>query len=265
MALFSGNFYSEALLANVNIKVIIPVPDCDDYTNGDLKNYSEGSKFQTLYLLHGAYGDETDWIRNTKIDMYAQKHRISVVMAPAANSFYLDLPHGGAYSYFFEKELPEFVENIFPLSKKREDRFIAGLSMGGYGALKIALTNPGRYAAVAGLSGAYNIEEIQAELNNQRPGSKNVFSDITEVPEEERKISLIAERALLLGKKLPEIFLTCGKDDYIVRMSREMKEEFEKLNIVFTYEEHSGEHNWEYWDKHIQRVLDWMPLKREYL
>ena len=160
MALFQGNFFSKSLLTNVNVWVILPLPDCDDINQGLDKNYNKNTRFQTLYLLHGAFGDCTDWVRNTRIECYAQQHRVAVIMSSAVNGFYIDQENGPAYEQVFAEELIEFAEMVFPLSSCREDRFVAGLSMGGYGALRMAMRHPETYGAAVSFSGAFDLEEV---------------------------------------------------------------------------------------------------------
>ena len=107
-----------------------------------------------LYLLHGTYGDYSDWCHLTSIEKYAQNHKIMVVMPSVANSFYQDMVIGPKYLTFLTEELPQYIQMLFPASGRREDNFVAGLSMGGYGAWHVALAKPEQYAAAASLSGA---------------------------------------------------------------------------------------------------------------
>ncbi len=119
--------------------------------------------FRVLYLLHGYSDDQTAWQRWTSIERYAEGLNLAVVMPAAQNSFYTDMVHGGKFFTFLTEELPAVVHDLFPLSTERADTFVAGLSMGGYGAFKLALSRPDLYAAAASLSGALDICEVVKE------------------------------------------------------------------------------------------------------
>src|SRR4051795_10646195 len=120
-----------------------------------------GGEPPVLYLLHGLSDDHTAWLRNTSIDRYAAARGLAVVMPQVQRSFYADEVHGGRYWTFLSEELPEVVGSFFRVSTRREDTYVAGLSMGGYGALKWALREPHRFAAAASLSGALDLAYIQ--------------------------------------------------------------------------------------------------------
>lgn len=265
MALFHGSFFADSVLTNVDVQVILPLPDSDDYAAGDLRGFGRGTQFQTLYLLHGAYGDSTDWLRNTRIECYAQRHRVAVVMASAANSFYMDQAQGPAFGRFFEQELPAFAEAVFPLSSRREDRFLAGLSMGGYGALRIALLHPDRYAAAVSFSGAFDLARARDALSAEHAAGGAVFGQVGRSEPRGWDLAALAQQALEQGQALPQLMVSCGTEDFTLEMNRDLKARLEALGIALTYEEHPGAHNWDYWDTHIQRALDWLPLKRAYL
>ena len=142
MAYMDCGFYSKSLMKNARILVFIPTMSADDYLTGNHADYyREHSKYQTLYLLHGSYGDCTDWTRFTNILRYAQERCLAVVMPSAENSCYINMAQGEPYLDYISLELPDFLSTLFPLSGKREDTFIAGLSMGGYGAFPVSYTH----------------------------------------------------------------------------------------------------------------------------
>src|SRR5206468_7967478 len=114
-----------------------------------------------LYLLHGLSDDDTIWLRRTSIERYVAPLGLAVVMPQVHRSFYTDGVYGGRYWTFLSEELPELVGSLFRVSGRREDTFVAGLSMGGYGALKWALRQPQRFAAAASLSGAVDVARLR--------------------------------------------------------------------------------------------------------
>ena len=146
MAFIQLNYPSGALQQNTDVSIILPDPPGSAHV-------SPGQAYQTLYLLHGTYGDHSDWWRKTALERYAQEACLAVVMPSCGNAFYQDMVHGPKYKTFLLEELPAYLRSILPLSPRREDNFIAGLSMGGYGAMHLALSKPGQYAAAASLSG----------------------------------------------------------------------------------------------------------------
>lgn len=261
MALFQGNFFSKSILNNVSVNVILPLPDEGEILAG--AELERDKKYPTLYLLHGAYGDATDWIRNTRIEVYAQKYQIAVVMASAGNSFYMDMENGPAYGQFFEQELIDFAESVFPLSRCREDRFVTGLSMGGYGAFRLALLHPENYAAAAALSGAFDLNMVGGFLSQGHRNAPAVYGTLTQLDSDKWSLKKLAQDAQQAGKELPRLMMSCGTEDMTLLMNRALKADFEALGIEVHYEEHPGDHNWDYWETHIQRVLAWLPLKKK--
>src|SRR5690349_9975630 len=154
MILNEVNFCSETLGLLSSLYVLLPQRPLAEAQNKPRK------KLRTLYLLHGHSDDHTAWQRYTSIERYAEGLNLAVVMPAVHLSFYNDMAHGGRYWQFISEEVPALVRDTFPLSARREDNFVAGLSMGGYGAFKMALTHPGRFAAAASLSGAVDINEV---------------------------------------------------------------------------------------------------------
>ena len=167
MAFIQLNYPSGALQQNTDVSIILPDPPGSAHV-------SPGRAYQTLYLLHGTYGDHSDWWRKTALERYAQEACLAVVMPSCGNAFYQDMVHGPKYKTFLLEELPAYLRSILPLSPRREDNFIAGLSMGGYGAMHLALSKPGQYAAAASLSGVMSFSMV---LSSTR------FSAISEMNE----------------------------------------------------------------------------------
>ena len=163
MALIKCDFYSDALGLSTSMHVILPQ---QTHTQIGMENVTGTGLHPTLYLLHGMSDDDSIWLRRTSIERYVASLGIAVVMPQVHRSFYTDMAEGGQYWTFISEELPKLARSFFPLSPKREDNFVAGLSMGGYGAFKLALRKPDQYAAAASLSGAL---DMAAHLNNEAP------------------------------------------------------------------------------------------------
>ncbi len=126
-----------------------------------------------LYLLHGLSDDSSAWLRYTSIERYAAPLGLAVVLPQVQRSFYSDEVHGARYWTFLSEELPSVVQSFFRVSARREDTFVAGLSMGGYGALKWALHHPDRFAAAASLSGALDVVGL-----SRQPDRRDLFARV---------------------------------------------------------------------------------------
>jgi S-formylglutathione hydrolase FrmB len=176
--------------------------------------------------------------------------------------------YGGKYWQFVSEEVPALVRDTFPVSSEREDNFVAGLSMGGYGAFKLALTHPERYAAAASLSGAVDIREVVREKKDDPlnkdwlVGMRNVFGDLGKVPDSKHDLFTLAKK-VAKGNAKPRLFQCCGTEDFLYADNVRFRDAIRKLPLDLTYTEGSGEHNWAYWDRMIQDVLAWMfPEKK---
>lgn len=219
--------------------------------------------YPTLYLLHGLSDDHTIWMRRTSIERYAAEKNLAVVMPAVGRSFYQDMASGPKYWTFVSEELPALCERYFPLSTAREDRFAAGLSMGGYGAMRLALARPDRYTAGASLSGALDIARRLREAG--KPSSlvsKAEFIGIfgPELQAGAADLWPLAEKLSRSDAPKPKLFLCCGTEDPLLPENRAFRDHLAKASLPATYEESPGVHEWGYWDAQIQRVLDWLPI-----
>ena len=249
MALIHMDFFSNSLEMSCGMNVIIP--------NGVIGK----GKLPALYLLHGLSDDETIWLRRTNIERYAEKYRLVIIMPDGGRSFYTDMVHGYRYWTFISKELPELCQSIFPISNRRENRFAAGLSMGGYGAMKLGLRLPGRYAAVASLSGAVAIDE--ARLGDATPALRRELTDIFGDPKKfaasSDNLFYVANRLKKTPEKAPKMYLACGTEDFLLQGNRDFRAAYEST-FDLTYVEGPGAHTWAFWDEYIQQVLAWLPI-----
>ena len=256
MILNEVKFFSEELGFFTSMHVLLP-----QRTLAEMKN-KRAQKYHTLYLLHGHSDDHTAWQRWTSIERYAEDLNLVVVMPAVHLSFYNDMAHGGKYWQFVSEELPALVRDMFPSSSKREDNFVAGLSMGGYGAFKLALTHPDRYAAAASLSGALDIRAVTSPRSDRDnkiwlAEMRTVFGDLSKVPGSKHDLMNLAKK-VAKGTVKPRLYQCCGTEDHLYADNIRFLEAVRKLPLDLTYEEGPGEHNWAYWDKMIQNVLAWM-------
>jgi S-formylglutathione hydrolase FrmB len=258
MILNEVHFFSEVLTLQSTMYVLLP-----QRTLADIKAKRK-PKYRTLFLLHGHSDDHTAWQRWTSIERYVEGLNLVVVM-PAVNlSFYTDMAYGGKYWQFISEEVPAVVRELYSLSSKREDNFVAGLSMGGYGALKLGLTYPDRYAAAASLSGAVDIvADIKGHgLHDEklwRAEMENVFGDLSKLLGSKHDLLALAKK-VAKGTVKPRLYQCCGTEDFLYADNLRFRDEIRKLPLDLTYEEAPGEHVWAFWDKMIQNVLKWMFL-----
>jgi S-formylglutathione hydrolase FrmB len=256
MILTEVNFFSETLTLGCAMHVLLPQRSLADAQKKPQK------KFRTLYLLHGHSDDHTAWQRWTSIERYVEGLNLAVVMPAVHLSFYTDMAHGGKYWQFISEEVPVVVRDIFPLSSERKNNFVAGLSMGGYGAFKLALTHPERYAAAASLSGAVDIHERVRPDNprndkNRLVEMRNIFGDLSKLSGSKHDLLTLAKK-VAKGHVKPRLYQCCGTEDFLYVENVWFRDAIRKLPLDLTYEEGPGEHNWAYWDKMIQNALAWM-------
>jgi S-formylglutathione hydrolase FrmB len=260
MILTDVKFRSETLGMGCTMNVILPQRTLKDAQTGTRPQY------RTLYLLHGHSDDHTAWQRWTSIERYAEQYNLAIVMPAVHLSFYTDMAHGGQYWQFISEEVPAVVRDLFPLSADRADNFVAGLSMGGYGAFKLALTHPDRFAAAASLSGAVNMNEVikpnPADPNNGAwlEHMRNIYGDLSKVPGSGNDLFALAKKAAQ-GQVKPKLYQCCGTEDFLYQNNLSFRDYARTLPLDLTYEEGPGEHNWAYWDAMIQKVLAWLPLE----
>lgn len=253
MAFFEMHYSSRTLAMQVAVNVIIP----------DRKSaYGEEDKpYKTLYLLHGLSDDCTTWMRRTSIERYATEHGIAVVMPSVTRSWYTDTAYGAKYFSFVAKELPELCRSYFKgMSDAREDNLIAGLSMGGYGALKAALTYPERFGACASLSGAMGFPHHSSRpMNAEWKGNFGFeMENFSEIAGGANDVHFLAKEAVEKRVEMPKIYLWCGTEDFLLNDNRAYRDLLESLEIKHLYEESEGDHSWKWWDLHIQSALNYM-------
>lgn len=252
MALLRCDFFSEVLEVGTSMTVLLP--QASEEQIGVASTGSPDRDFPVLYLLHGLSDDATAWLRYTSIERYAGVHGLAVVMPQVQRSFYADEVNGARFWTFLSQELPEVVGSFFRVSPRREDTFVAGLSMGGYGALKWALHQPERFAAAASLSGAL---DVRALLPERRELFDRVYDG---------RIGGDDDLFALLGRHdaadLPRLYVGCGTEDHLVDGSRRFADAAQRAGVDVRTDFRPGEHEWGVWDAMVQDVLAWLPLRR---
>ena len=255
MALIHCNFRSETLKMHTSMDVILPETPLD-------KAGQPPRPAQRLLLLHGLSDDHTSWQRRTSVERYVAGLNLAVIMPCVHRSFYADMAHGLRYWTFVSEEVPHVARTLFHLSDAREDSFVAGLSMGGYGALKLALRRPDCFCAAAAMS---SVTELASRTDNIKSPEtwedlKFIFSAPVRGTDDD--LFALATRIARQPSAAPRLYQCCGTEDGLRPENIRFRDHARSLGLDLTYEEGPGNHNWGYWDQQIQRVLAWLPLKR---
>lgn len=247
MSLITLNMPSSMLKKQTEVCICVP-------------NRAEDGKPMTarkvLWLLHGLSDDNTCWQRFSNIERYANDSGTVVVMPDGDRSMYMDNVSGQNYKRFITEELPQYLHFLFGLSEKRENNFIAGLSMGGMGAAKIALANPDKYAGFGSFSGLLDLKYVKAafmpQMNAEFPFMNDVF-DATDYMGEDAKT--------LLDKNLHsdmKMYIACGTEDYWIKASESFKEKADAFGMDVKYVFEKGGHEWSLWDRNVRRFIDYI-------
>ena len=270
MALLNCSIFSHALHSNIAFNVCLPTPTSGDPVRyATLKqDYGYDKGLPVAILLHGMFGDANSWMRFSCVDRYAQDRKIAVVACSAGNNFYQNMPGGLPYETFFTEELPAYLRALFPISPRREDTFIGGFSMGGYGAWHLGLLAPEVFSKAASMSGALDIVGLY-EAQKSNPAHSNdpfnwkaMFGDPDHLSGSSSDLFAQYEACAARGC-VPELYQTCGTEDFLYQTNLIVRERMEKLGAKITYTEGPGGHDWNFWDQRVQEMLDWFLKDRE--
>ncbi len=254
MALLHVNFFSRALGVASSVEVILP--ECDQGIG--VTAAEETAPPAVLYLLHGYSDDHTIWQRRTSVERYAAKHNLAVIMPAVNHSFYCNEQGGERYWDYVSEELPAQMQHFFRLSDRPEDTFVAGLSMGGYGAMKLALTHPERFGAAASFSGAVDI----VTMAGRRAGDwKRIFGRKAVRGTEDDLFYLLKVNAS--AERKPRLYISCGTADFLYEQHGRFIPALQKQGWDVTrYDEPEATHEWGFWDREIEKFIEFALAKR---
>ncbi len=259
MGLMNFSFLPQSLGFHTNVAIIMP-------GEGE-----ENRSYPVLYLLHGGAGNAQDWLRFTSIERYAEEHKLVVVMPEVGGScFYGDMVHGYPYYTYLTQELPKVLECLLPIADNREKRFVAGLSMGGYGAFKWAFDQPDFFAAAANFSGFSFVEEIFDEKSGgfagrEQMGEKSicnlVWGGYEKLLGTKNDTRYMVTHALKSKANLPRLYAAIGTEDFSYEPGMRYLEFMKNSGIEVKYEEMPGAHEWKVWDTAIRNFIPWALAK----
>ena len=257
MALIQCTFFSEVLELSTHMTVLLPQPASAQV---GISGGGTAAAPPVLYLLHGLTDDDTAWNRYTSIERYASDRGLAVVMPNVHRSFYADETYGMKFWTFLSDELPQVVHRFFRVSDRRADTFAAGLSMGGYGAMKWALRQPERFAAVASFSGALDLAYIQK--HDLRPHIRTltarVFAGRTVQHSDEDLFHLIK---MADKDRLPRLTVRCGTEDLLMAQNERFVATCKQHGVPVDAEFGPGAHEWGYWDQQIDAWIETLELQ----
>ena len=264
MAKFVCNVISYTLGRTVDITVVIPTPTFPDSLGmtGVTPKHTPSAPYPVLYLLHGGGNNHATWTGYANVEFYAEERNIAVVMPSGENKFYVDWPSDKFFA-FISEELPDFVTGMFPVSKRPEDTYIAGLSMGGFGTVVHALNFPERFCAFGPISSSFQLINPAALVGTMEPNNLSAY--VMGDPDPRFDTFTLAEKIAAEGKKFPKCYLACGKKDFLYEASVKFRDRLIELGCDVTWdetEEHG--HEWRFWNLEIERFLDWLPRTDPY-
>ena len=248
MALLHVTFFSEALNVQTSVDVILP-----EIKQGiGVDAAQEEALPKVLYLLHGYSDDHTIWQRRTSVERYASSRNLAIIMPGVNHSFYCNEEYGEKYWDFVSDELPKMMHRFFRLSDKPEDTFVAGLSMGGYGAMKLALNFPERFGAAASFSGAVDIASTsRTRLANWKriTGGKSIKGTENDL--------FHMLKANEVAEHKPRRYVSCGTADFLYGQHKKFIPALKKAGWdVTAWEEPDATHEWGFWDREIRKFIE---------
>ena len=251
MPLIRMNLFSQALDMDTSVNVILPLPRNDT---------TEAQELPALYLLHGMGDDHSSWLRKTAIERYALEAGLAVIMPDGGLSCYENMAHGGRYRDYVADELPRIMRGTFPLSADRDKNFIAGCSMGGFGALKLGFAEPEKWSAIGVLSAAH-MEYVPDSPRVQRM-LRRVYGGDIDACNAQITRNVARDNA---GDLSLRVWHAWGDRDRLRENALKSRDFFESLpdgSIHYQYEELPGQHDWALWDAMAARFIAWLNLPK---
>lgn len=262
MAVFNCHFQPMTLGMSTTFRMIIPTGAF--YGEADRisleEYYSKAAKLPVVWMLHGGGAYSSEWLYNSTIALYAEKYQCAIVMPDAQSSLYTNMKNGPKWEDQIAKALPEYVYRNFPISSAREDNHICGLSMGGYGALRIALKYPEHYGSVVAMSSAVGLplRYVENQLNDEFNATMHaVFGEREGLLDSEYNLYRLLDQYCSQDNKL-RMFLSVGRNDHTFKDNVDLKEYLTKKEVEYTWFENEDAHTWDSWNTYLPMAMEWM-------
>ena len=254
MAFLQIQFFSGVLNVASTVNVILP----EAYQGIGIDAGGDSTPPKVLYLLHGYSDDHSIWMRRTSVERYAARHHLAVIMPAVNHSYYCNELHGERYWDYVSDELPKIMHRFLRLSDRPEDTLVAGLSMGGYGAMRLALTYPERFAAAGSFSGAVDaIRQLNALPEARRRKWQDTLGDLSQAPGTEVDLMTLLEKNAAAPHK-PRLYVSCGTADFLYGHHQAFVPALQAHGWDVTHEEKPGAtHEWGFWDEQIEKFIEW--------
>ncbi|MRH43600.1 acetylesterase [Aquibacillus halophilus] len=260
MALIQVNFQSKALQREVIFNALIPIDTME--IPGKQKNNQGPMK--ALYLLHGYSGGLTDWISFSNIRELSDRYHVAVFMPVGENHFYIDDKDRRAlYGEYVGNELVQYTRELFPLSHLKEDTYIGGFSMGGYGAIRNGLKYAENFGRIIALSSAIITYKIQNAGTDYDDGIadykylKSVFGDLNQLQGSDKDPEALLNNLKNTDISIPNIYLACGTEDFLLDVNHKFRDFLQSEKVDHSYLESQGEHSWDFWNEYIEKAFLW--------
>ena len=263
MAIGEMIFYSKEMNRNTEFRFILPE---GPYPVEKNQHYYERPA-KALYLLHGHGNGNEEWITSSSIREVSARYNIAVFMPSGENSFYLNQKEAKKnYADYVGKELVEYTRKTFHLSEKREDTFVGGISMGGFGALHTGLMFPETFSKIMALSSAlilYNIAGKKEDFNDKFGFGEweyytSIFGDLEHILENDTNPEYLADQIIKSRGQVPGIYMACGTEDFLLETNRRFAKFLRQNQIPAQYYENEGDHNFRFWNPHLEKAVRWM-------
>ena len=260
MALIQVNYLSKVLFRTVPVNVVLP-SDKISFETMDYQGVPVGG-YPTLFLLHGLLGNYTDWVSGTRVQRWAEDAGLAVIMPSGDNAFYIPGQTANSdYGAFVGEELPRVMRDMFPLSRRREDTFIAGLSMGGFGTLRNGMKYAETFSRIAAFSSGIHFFDQGFE---SLAGEETVFGDLDDAAKTDKNHYVVLEQLkarVAAGEvEAPKFWMSCGTEDSLMPVNRKFCGLLREGGFDVTWDEEPRGHDWDFWDSQIRKVIDWLPL-----
>lgn len=241
----------------VNSKILgYPVDMCTWLPDGDLTDVP------VLWMLHGANSECTEWFRETRLQSYLRGRKLAVVTVSVYNGFYVDMHYGPAYATFLEQEWVDTVRTLFPcLSLTRDKNYLAGASMGGFGAVRLAVNRPDLFCKVGSFAGSIEMATIVERYERGiQPGGDDfvwAFGDHHNMTANSNDPIVMARKCVQNGN-MPEVYMVCGRDDFGYALNTIARDDLRLVGASVTWVETEGIHSFDAWDPQLPAFLCWL-------
>lgn len=266
MSFIHLNFYADSLKFRTEVRVALPdYPRQRDPLTSRETAFDPQKRFPVVYLLHGFSGDYSDWATMMPIEAIANRYGFAIVMPHGYNTWYLNVPNGLQMENFIADELPAAMQALLPISDRADERFIAGLSMGGTGAMRIALQHPDRYRAAAAMSAVPDVslplcEPVGNEAYEQvlRSSAERCYGGREGFDDTHKNILKLALQRKQEGTRIPPLLFQYGEQDVRFEMQYPRFKRFcEENQLPVLCTSSPGGHNFDYWSPTLLQTMEW--------